>query len=62
MFVGHMPFISILANKLLNKNDCQREKINFKTATIAAFKNTYQETWTIDFVVHPQILDKFMSQ
>jgi len=55
MIVGHLPFMGILAARLLKHSD-DGGVIHFSTATVAALEKTPSGDWTILWVLSPEII------
>lgn len=55
MLVGHLPHLSRLASLLLT-GDAAREVISFRNAGIVALVRGDDGTWTISWIITPQIV------
>lgn len=55
MIVGHMPFQSLLAGRLLT--GCEADLLGFATATIACLERDGEGTWRLLWMVTPQLAE-----
>jgi phosphohistidine phosphatase len=56
MLVGHMPFMGILAAKLVCGNE-NENVVNFTTGCIVCLEQIEQRRWVINWVINPKLLD-----
>lgn len=55
MLVGHLPYLDRLSKRLLSQNESRKIK-SFQTGEIVCLKRDESATWSVQWMVNPQIL------